>query len=155
MKKKVFLFTVILFSCSNLIYCQTGEKDKINAIMDAWHKSAAIADSASYFDAMTKDAIFIGTDSSEIWNKTQFLDYSSPHFKRGKAWSFTSYFRNVYFSEDKKTAWFDEVLKTRFGPCRGSGVLVKVKSKWMIKHYVLSAAVPNDKMDAYINLLKS
>ena len=31
--------------------------------------------------------------------------------------------------------------------CRGSGVLVKVKNSWKIKHYVLSMTVPNDNSD--------
>jgi len=36
--------------------------------------------------------------------------------------------------------------------CRGSGVLVLLKGKWKIKHYVLSMTIPNDNSDAVIKL---
>ena len=40
--------------------------------------------------------------------------------------------------------WFDELLwNEKLGPCRGSGVMVKVGDEWLVSHYVLSLAVPN------------
>jgi hypothetical protein len=35
-------------------------------LLDSWHKAAADAKYDSYFEKMTEDAIFIGTDATEI-----------------------------------------------------------------------------------------
>ena len=50
-------------------------------------------------------------------------------------------------SDDKKTAWFDELLNAQMGICLGSGILVKLDDKWKIKHYVLSITIPNENVD--------
>jgi hypothetical protein len=101
---------------------------------------------------MTKDAIFIGTDATENWNKKAFKAFAKPYFDKGKAWNFTALERHIYFSNDKKTAWFDELLNTQMKICRGSGVLVLLKGQWKIKHYVLSMTIPNDNTDAVIKI---
>ena len=50
-----------------------------------------------------------------------------PYFAKGKAWSFRAVSRWISFSPDRSVAWFDEALDTpNMGPCRGSGVLVRV-----------------------------
>lgn len=36
--------------------------------------------------------------------------------------------------------------------CRGSGVLVKIGEEWKIQHYVLSTTIPNDNVDAVVQL---
>jgi hypothetical protein len=36
--------------------------------------------------------------------------------------------------------------------CRGSGVLVKVKNDWMIKHYVLSMTIPNENTNEVVKI---
>ena len=109
-------------------------------------------DTATYFDSLTEDAIFIGTDATENWNKIDFQAFAKPYFDKGKAWNFTSIERHIYFSEDGKTAWFDELLDTQMKICRGSGVAVKIKNSWKIKHYVLSMTVPNDNTDEVVKI---
>ena len=49
-------------------------------------------------------------------------------------------------------AWFDELLETEMGICRGSGVLKLEENTWKIKHYVLSATIPNELMKQVIEL---
>ena len=129
-----------------------NEEAKINTLLDNWHKAAATVNFAAYFNAMTDDAIFVGTDATENWNKKAFQEFSKPFFDRGKAWSFSPLTRNIYVSKDGKTAWFDELLSTQMKICRGSGVLVKIKKTWKIKHYVLSMTIPNDNSDAIIKI---
>ena len=80
------------------------------------------------------------------------MDYSKPHFDKGKAWNFTSLERNISFSKDGMYAWFDEILDTQMKVCRGSGVLEKVGGKWKIKQYVLSMTVPNEVSDQVIKI---
>ena len=128
--------------------------DSINKNIDAWHKDAANADFDSYFGAMTKDGVFIGTDAGENWQNSEFRDFAKPYFDKGKAWSFKVLDRNVYLSKSGKIAWFDELLDTHMGVCRGSGVVENVDGKWKIKHYVLSVTIPNEQLSEVTKLKK-
>ena len=123
------------------------DKQTINTLLDNWHKAAAEVNFDNYFNLMHDESIYIGTDATENWNKKQFQAFAKPYFDKGRAWSFTALERNIYFSKDGKTAWFDELLNTQMKICRGSGVLVRVKKEWKIKHYVLSMTIPNDNSD--------
>jgi ketosteroid isomerase-like protein len=142
-------FCLILISFSGFAQSSIAEKI-INETIDTWHKAASEANFKTYFELMTEDAVFIGTDANEYWNKQEFQNYAKPHFDKGKAWSFTALERHVYFDASGNTAWFDELLNTQMKICRGSGVLVKVGKKWKIKHYVLSMTIPNDSSKAVI-----
>lgn len=129
-----------------------ADHEKISTILDNWHLAASNANFNDYMNAMTDDAIYIGTDATENWNKKEFMAFAKPYFDRGKAWSFTKLERHFYISKDKKTAWFDELLNTQMKICRGSGILVKVGKTWKIQHYVLSMTVPNDNSGSVISI---
>ncbi len=116
----------------------------INAQLEKWHKAASDADFDRYFDLMTKDAVFIGTDADENWQLNAFKAYSKPYFDAGKAWSFKTLERTIYHPKKSKIAWFDELLETQMGICRGSGVMRLDGKDWKVQHYVLSIAVPNE-----------
>ncbi len=133
---------------------QTGEKQQVQNVMEVWHKAAADADFDLFFDQMTDEGVFLGTDASENWQNKAFKDFSKPYFDRGKAWSFTTVERNIYVDKEGKFAWFDELLDTQMELCRGSGILKKVDGKWKIAHYVLSIAIPNDLVDQVTALKK-
>ena len=140
MKNQFFLLL-----CTGFCLAQnTKETTAINTILDQWHKAAAEANYKNYMEVLTEDAIYIGTDASENWTKSQFEAFAKPYFDKGKAWIFKALERHVYFSNDGQTAWFDELLDTHMKICRGSGVLTKVNNSWKIKHYVLSMTIPND-----------
>ncbi|MGL2965237.1 nuclear transport factor 2 family protein [Flavobacterium sp. XGLA_31] len=149
MKKVVLL---LLLWGPMVLWSQDQAKAQINTTLDAWHQAAAEANFKNYFDALTDDAVFIGTDATEHWDKKAFEVFAKPYFDKGKAWSFTALERHIYFSNDRKTAWFDELLNTQMKICRGSGVLVLVNGQWKIKHYVLSMTVPNDNTDVVIKI---
>lgn len=156
--KKIMLFSLSILLFSSFISADqdnTKEKANINSTLDAWHKAAAEANYNAYFSLMTEDAIFIGTDATENWNKKDFQAYAKPHFDKGKAWSFTALERHIYFDKTGKTAWFDELLNTQMKICRGSGVLVKIGKEWKIKHYVLSMTIPNDNSSEVIKVKAS
>lgn len=129
-------------------------KDSINTVLENWHSAAAEADFKKYFDLMTQDGVFIGTDATENWQNKEFREYARPHFDKGKAWSFSTLERNIYTGEEAKIAWFDELLDTQMGICRGSGVLVNTTDGWKIKHYVLSIAIPNENVSEVTELKK-
>ena len=68
--------------------------------------------------------------------------------------AFTAKDREIYFSEDEKTAWFEERLDTWMGPCRGSGTVQLTAEGWKIAHYNLAITVPNDKIDGFLDLIR-
>ncbi len=129
-----------------------AEQKAINTLMDNWHKAASNADYNGYFTKMDSVSVFIGTDATENWNKKEFQAFSKPYFEKGKAWSFVSAKRNVYLNKEGNFAWFDELLQTWMGACRGSGVLEKDEDQWKIKHYVLSVTVPNDDIQKLLDI---
>ena len=151
-KLLLLLFIITLTACGSKKDKPLTETDKVNKSLDAWHKAAAEANFNNYFEAMTEDAIFIGTDATENWNKTEFQAYAKPYFDKGQAWSFTASNRNWNFSANGKVAWFDEDLDTWMRGCRGTGVLVKKKGNWMISHYNLTVLIENEKMKSFIEL---
>jgi len=138
-----------------LVFAQKkGDQEATTLLLDNWHKAATEANLEAYFGALSEDAIFLGTDPSERWTKKQFYDFSEPFFKKGKAWDFKASQRNLVFSEDSRYAWFDELLDTWMGTCRGSGVLKKVGKNWKIVQYNLTITVPNDLTKDYLKILK-
>ena len=156
MKKiRIVLIVLILSGCKSMMENQTVSKANINSTLDDWHKAAAEANYYDYFSLMTDDAVFIGTDATENWNKTAFQAYAKPHFDKGKAWHFTALERHIYFDETGKTAWFDELLNTQMKLCRGSGVLIKIGTEWKIKQYVLSMTIPNENSNEVITVKAS
>ena len=149
---KKIKIVLLIFSLSSAVFAQDKSVKEINTLLDSWHKAAAEAKFESYFDALTEEAIFIGTDATENWDKKAFQTFAKPYFDKGKAWNFKSLERHVYFDKDKKIAWFDELLDTQMKICRGSGVVVKVRNEWKIQHYVLSISIPNDNSDAVVKI---
>lgn len=152
--KNIFKVLGVLFllSFNSLHQDENKEKQEINATLDSWHIAAATANYNAYFDLMTPDAIFIGTDATENWNRKDFEVFAKPRFDSHNAWTMKALERHVFLDPTGKVAWFDELLKTRFKICRGSGVLVKIGKKWKIKHYVLSLTIPDDVTDEIVKI---
>lgn len=148
--------SLLFFACQELPkkVSITSEKATIDSVLINWHKAASNANYTNYFGALDSSAVYIGTAAEEIWSKKQFSNFSKPYFDRGKAWDFKTLERNVYLNEIGDFAWFDELLNTWMGTCRGSGVLEKKNNTWKIKQYVLSVAIPNDDIKAVITAKK-
>ncbi|GAA0871559.1 nuclear transport factor 2 family protein [Gangjinia marincola] len=151
MKHFFLLFTGLFFIGIN---AQNNVKKSINNTLENWHEAAAEADFDAYFNLMTKDAVFIGTDATENWQLEEFKSFSKPYFDKGKAWSFSRLERNIYLDRNGTIAWFDELLDTQMGICRGSGVVVKTNDGWKVKHYILSIAIPNENVSQVTALKK-
>lgn len=130
-------------------------KQTINTQLELWHKAAADANYNAYFNLMTADGVFIGTDATENWQNEDFKTFSKPYFDNGKAWSFTTLERNIYVNNKQNLGWFDELLSTQMGICRGSGVVEKDSLGWKVKHYVLSIAIPNENVEEITTLKAS
>jgi hypothetical protein len=167
MKKHIYLFSFLLIiftACTNVESTENAAntvqptaveaKKAVNELMDNWHKAAATADEDVFFGSMTEDGIYIGTDASERWLRDELKEWSAEFFDRDKAWDFTPIERQVFFSDDKNIAWFNETLNTWMGVCRSSGVLQMTKDGWKIKQYHLSMTVPNDAVKEYLEMVK-
>lgn len=157
MKKLYLLLSVLSLSATTVFFfnketpVNTADETKtVNAFLDTWHAAAGKADYNAYFDKIAEDGIYIGTDATENWTKKQFEAFSKPYFDKGAAWDFKALQRNIFFSKDGKTVWFNELLDTHMKVCQGSGVLEKVGKEWKIKQYVLSMTFPNEAIDEII-----
>lgn len=155
MKRNLFLITLPLLFLTTFLFAQSPQDVEVadstltvsvNSFIDDWHSQASEADIA-YFEKISEDGIYIGTDATELWTKDEFYVWAKKYFDRGEAWSFTTIERNVYFSDDRQYAWFDELLNTAMGVCRASGVLKKNGNSWKIEHYHLSIAIPNEDLE--------
>jgi hypothetical protein len=142
-----FLFILISGSCTTSAPPQNKD---VEEFINKWHKNAAEAKLEAYFDMMSQNAIYIGTDASERWTKKEFHAFCEPHFLKGKTWDFRPFDRQIYFSDDKKTIWFDELLNTWMGVCRGSGVLTIENGELKISHYHLSVTIKNEKVNEFL-----
>ena len=152
------ILTGLLFPLLSVFYC-LGQQDShladLNALIDAWHKDATLANFEGYFEKTTDDFVFLGTAPGEKWNKEAFMAYCKPHFESKQTWRFSPSERVWQFSQNKKVAWFDESLETWMLDCRGSGVCVKTKKGWKLAYYNLTVLVENEKIKAFIELRKN
>ena len=64
-------------------------------MLDVFHQAAANADAKVYLNSLTDDAIFLGTDANERWDKQQFTDFVLPYFNQEKGWLYVMKERNI------------------------------------------------------------
>jgi hypothetical protein len=113
----------------------------IDSVLDEFHAAAAEGDWVRYFNLMSADGVFLGSDAGERWPKAEFQAYASG----SRGWKYTPQARHVNLTPDGKTAWFDEILlSANYGTSRGSGVLISTDAGWKISQYNLSFPIPND-----------
>ena len=143
-----FLFTIVFSQ-------NIGSKKAVNSVLDKLHLYASQASGKKYIDLFSDDAVFFGTDISERWPKNDFRSYAMSRFKTGTGWTYYMKERNIYFSDDGKTAWFDEILINKnYGNFRGTGALKIVNNSWKITQYNLLLPIPNDLLKKYSKEIK-
>ena len=67
MKKIIFLVLLLIGFTS--VKAQEIANIEVSNVLDDWHNAAAVANFEKYFELLSDDAIFIGTDATENWNK--------------------------------------------------------------------------------------
>jgi hypothetical protein len=130
-----FMFHFAFASCFLLplfIYSQVTAKSAedliaVNNILDTYHAAAAEADWENYFQLMSDDGIFLGSDAGERWTKAEFKAYAS----RSNGWIYLPEIRNVNFTPNGGSA------------SRGTGILIKTEQGWKISQYALTFPIPN------------
>lgn len=130
-------------------------KEEITHFLNDWHQAAADHNADTFFGAMAENCIYIGTDETERWTKSEFVTFAKPYFDAGKAWDFKPYDRDIHVTSDGQIVWFSELLTTWMGVCRGSGILSKTKKGWKIEQYHLAITVPNAIVKDFISLVDS
>jgi ketosteroid isomerase-like protein len=151
-KKIIVLLSCILMSVS-VVSAETktshnSEIDKrhtaVDQALDRFHQAAAEANITAYFDLLTDNAIYLGTDATERWTKKQFKSFVEPYFSKGQGWLYQATERHINDVVDGEIVFFEELLmNAKYGQCRGTGVLVKTKQGWKISQYNLSIPLPN------------
>jgi ketosteroid isomerase-like protein len=122
-----------------------AEAAAVSTVLDTFHTAAARADEEAYFALLAPNAVFLGTDATERWDKAAFRAFAHPYFAKGQGWTFTARDRHIDVSRDGHVAWFDELLDSAsYGECRGTGVLEKGEGGWKIVQYHLTIPMPND-----------
>ena len=149
-----FVLIMVFTECKTTKINKLSTKENLSTIISNWHIDAANANYYNYFNRISNNGFYIGTDQSENWTKKEFQEFAKPYFDKKNTWNFNTITRNVYFSKDKNTAWFNELLDTWMGTCRGSGVLELEKNEWRIKQYVLSVTIPNTQIKKVISIKK-
>ncbi|MFT4815240.1 MAG: hypothetical protein ACI80L_002330 [Pseudohongiellaceae bacterium] len=136
----LILLSFTLFSCAQNSQSQQSDIAAINKVLDGYHQAAANGEWDIYFDLMSDDGVFIGTDAQERWVKAEFRQYSSG----SNGWVYVPQQRNVNITPDGLSAWFDEALLSQsYGSSRGSGVLIRTAQGWKISQYHLTLPIPN------------
>jgi hypothetical protein len=124
----------------------------VASVLDDFHLAAAAGNWQKYFSLMSDDGVFLGSDVSERWPKAEFQNYASS----SSGWTYVAQIRNIDFTPDGNTAWFDEVLlSANYGTSRGTGVLIKTDSGWKISQYHLVFPIPNALADKITDEIKA
>ena len=146
MKKIISLLILITFLYSQ----KSNQVIAVESVLDNLHIFASKANSKKYIDLFASNAVFFGTDISERWSINEFNAYATKRMATGTGWTYAMKERNIYLSDDKKTAWFDEVLiSEKYGDFRGTGVLKIENKKWKVVQYNLLLPIPNHLLKKY------
>lgn len=136
---------------------QSSPEADVAVVLDRLNAASTAADGEAYFALFTPDARFIGTDATEHWTLAEFRVYATPVFARGRGWSYPATERTITIApiDCRCIAWFEEkLINANYGATRGSGVLRLTDDGWKIEQYVLSFAVPNDRADNVVEVIK-
>ncbi len=137
------LTLIVLIACIQP-FAVRAEERSVAAAIDSFHAAASRADQPAYFDLMTDQVVFLGTDGTERWQGQEFRDFVNQYFPNGRGWTYTPTERHIDMGPGGQWALFDELLQhDRLGQCRGSGVVVLEEGRWKIAQYNLSVPVPN------------
>ena len=149
--KYIIVFSILFCFCTTPQTANTDHREiklEVDRLMNEWHRDAADANLDSYIGLMDSTCNYIGTDATENWKRDAFAAFCKPYFDKKTTWDFTPIQRDIRVNETSNTAWFDEILDTHMGTCRGSGSLELKNGKWKLMQYVLSVAIPNESMEA-------
>lgn len=124
-------------------------------VLNLFHQAAAEANYDQYIGLLADNAIYLGTDSGERWNKSEFSAFVKPYFNQGRGWLYQPLERHLSDTQINDIIFFDELLFNKnYGRCRGSGLLINTGQGWKILQYNLSIPIPNAIAGKVVDLIK-
>lgn len=138
---------IIIYCFLSLLLCRAPLMAKepvheINEVLDSWHKSSGEVKFGPFITTLAPDALILGADRQERWDKNHSDKFSEHYFNPKYAWNYTYENRQISFNGDSTTAWFDETFKINTKYFRGTGVLSQLDGMWKIRQYSLSMLSP-------------
>jgi ketosteroid isomerase-like protein len=128
------------------------ERAAVDRVLSDLHRLASEGDFDAYFELLTDDAVFLGTDATERWSVEEFRSFAEPT----TGWTYHMTERHIFVAADGRTAWFDERLDNeRYGDTRGTGVLVKTDAGWKIAQYHLTIPMPNALAGEFVERIRA
>lgn len=139
------MLSFIFFSLfTSSVTASNKVNNEYDEVLDSFHQAASEANFDKYMSLLAQDAIYLGTDSGERWNKNEFSAFVMPYFNQGKGWLYVPIERHVTPIQATNIVFFDELLENKnYGRCRGTGLLINTPQGWKILQYNLSIPVPN------------
>lgn len=153
MHKNCLLLSLIIFLCgfSHAADQADSELALIASALDSYHTAAAAGNWDTYFELMSDDSVFLGTDAAERWTKEEFRAYAG----NSSGWVYRSVERHINLTPGGNSAWFDEILSSEsYGTSRGTGVLIKTTTGWKISQYHLTFPIPNEMAQELTDAIK-
>lgn len=161
------LMTLVALSSTVLVACTTPEsgadpadpavdvereRAAVDRVLSDLHRLASEGNFDAYFELLTDDAVFMGTDATERWSVEDFRSFAAA----SPGWTYHMTQRHVFVAADGRTAWFDERLdNARYGDTRGTGVLVKTDAGWKIAQYHLTIPMPNALAGEFVERIRT
>ena len=131
-------------------------------LLDSLLSGAKESSMRHYFGCFSENGYFLGTDATERWSVTQFMDFAEPFFASGDGWvySLVAGTRHITYFPSKEApdfCTFDEMLDSKeFSKARSTGSLVydKKNNCWLVAQVHLTFPIPNDLAHTVCNLVK-
>lgn len=98
-------FSILLLFGLITVSSTSAQQSDIEAVLDDFHLAASEADYERYFGHLAEESIFLGTDITERWTKSEFQGYAEPHFSAGRGWTYVPQERHVYVGAGGEAAW--------------------------------------------------
>ncbi len=116
------------------------ELPAVNRAIEDFHVAFARGDSERARANLAEGAVVLVPDGTRRWTRDEL---SAGGENAWDAWPRRGGGRRVTIDPSGAVAWFDEVVEhAAWGPCRGSGVLVKIDGVWKISQYQYAYSIP-------------
>ncbi len=76
--RKFLVLGIILIST----FATQAQVQEVETFLNKWHEAAANANAEVFCGSMTDNSIYMGTDATERWTKTEFITFAKPYFDR-------------------------------------------------------------------------
>ncbi len=147
-----FVFSIVtalfLSGCTGKAPANTRtatDKHNAEAVLDQYYEAVGKADFDGFIAQFSKNAVFYGTDATEIWAFEEFAPSIKESFSTGVGWDFDLIDRRLTLSQSGDVVWFSELAHFNNTDylLRPTGVMEKQDGAWKIIQIVMGIPIPN------------